>query len=171
VLKSKRRTAKYRYVGEIECDWASFEDLVTRARFASDDEHIELLQAALALVSGRPFGATPVMTGPPSRTGDAGGCASRRRGVSTTPWERERQGDAPEGAARRAAAIGLLADPEDHSLHRLRLECSAGDIDAIDDAWADTSKRLKGRAADLGPLRRKLIDMAAFVDAEKMAGS
>jgi hypothetical protein len=38
--------------------------------------------------------------------------------------------------------MGLLADPEDYSLHRLRLECCAGDIDAIDDAWVHTSKRL-----------------------------
>jgi two-component SAPR family response regulator len=56
VLDSKRRTAKYRYVGEIECDWVDFEELVRRARFAGDDEHLELLQAALALVRGQPFG-------------------------------------------------------------------------------------------------------------------
>jgi len=80
-------------------------------------------------------------------------------------------GDAPEGVAREVAAIGLLADPEDHSLHRLRLECCAGDIDAIDDAWADTSKRLGNRAADLRPLRRRLIGMAAFVEREEMAGT
>jgi hypothetical protein len=91
--------------------------------------------------------------------------------VSTTLWARERQGDLPEGATREAAAIGLLADPEDHSLHRLRLECCAGDIDAINDAWADTSKRLGKRATDLRQLRRKLIGMAAFVERGEMAGS
>jgi hypothetical protein len=172
VLESKRRTAKYRYVGEIECDWASFEDLVTRARFANDDEHIELLQAALALVRGQPFGGDARYDWADEIARGMQGAVRRVAAeVSTTLWERERQGGAPEGAARRAATIGLLADPEDHSLHRLRLERSAGDIDAIDDAWADTSKRLGNRAADLRQLRRRLIGMAAFAEREEMAGS
>jgi hypothetical protein len=172
VLDSKRRTAKYRYVGEIECDWADFEDLVGRARFASEDEQLELLQAALALVRGQPFGVD-------ARYDWADGAARGMQGavrraateVATTLWGRERRGGVPEGAAREAATVGLLADPEDHSLHRLRLECCAGDIDAIDDAWADTSKRLGKRATDLRQLRRKLIGMAAFAEREEMAGS
>jgi len=172
VLDSKRRTAKYRYVGEIECDWVDFEELVGRARFAGDDEHFELLQAALALVRGQPFGGDARYDWADDIARTMQGAVRRAATeVSTTLWEREREGDAPEGVAREVAAIGLLADPEDHSLHRLRLECSAGDIDAIDDAWADTAKRLGKRATDLRPLRRRLIGMAAFVEREELAGT
>jgi hypothetical protein len=171
VLDSRRRTAKYRYVGEIECDWVDFEELVGRARFAGDDEHLELLQAALALVRGQPFGGDARYDWADDIARTMQGAVRRAATeVSTTLWERQREGAVPAGAAREAATVGLLADPEDHSLHRLRLECCAGDIDAIDDAWADTSKRLGKRAVDLRPLRRRLIGMAAFVEREEMAG-
>jgi hypothetical protein len=90
--------------------------------------------------------------------------------VATTLWEPERQGEVPAGAARGAAHVGLLADPVDHDLHRLRLECCAGDFGAIEDAWADTSKRIGDGVAGLRPLYRKLIGMAAFMEGEKIAG-
>jgi hypothetical protein len=172
VLTSTRRSAKYRYVGEIECDWASFEDLVGRARFAGEDEQLRLLQEALGLVRGQPFGSDPLYDWADQTAREIQGAV--RRGatkVATTLWESERQGEVPAGAARAAAHVGLLADPVDHDLHRLRLECCAGDFGAIEDAWADTSKRLGGGTAGLRPLYRKLIGMAAFMESEKITGS
>jgi hypothetical protein len=171
VLTSTRRSAKYRYVGEIECDWASFEDLVARARFAGDDEQLVLLQEALGLVRGQPFGRDPQYDWADQTAREMQGAVRQAATkVATTLWEPERQGEVPAGAARGAAHVGLLADPVDHDLHRLRLECCAGDFGAIEDAWADTSKRIGDGVAGLRPLYRKLIGMAAFMEGEKIAG-
>ena len=171
VLASKRRSAKYSYVGEVTSDWASFGDLTRRARVASGDERLELLQAALGLVRGQPFAGN-------ARYDWADEVAREMQGeirraaleASGLLWERERSGAAVTGSARAAVAVGLMVDPEDYLLHRRRLETSAGDVDAIVEAWADT-KRLGKRAADLRRLRDRLIGMATFEKGGEGTGS
>jgi len=168
VLVTTKKSATYRYVGEVNCDWFDFEDLVRRARFAGDDERFELLLAAMSLIRGQPFGADPRYDAVGDEVTGAIRGALRRVAleVSKGLLKRERYEEAFE-----AASLGIVVDPDDVELHRQRLECCKGDESAIDDAWADTVRRLKKDAQQLRSLRDNLKGMARFVRKEQIAGS
>jgi hypothetical protein len=168
VLVSTKRSATYRYSGEIACDWADFEDFVRRARAASGDERLELLLAALSLVRGQPFGGDPRYDWAVEEFAIPMCGAIRRAAMEASEVL---LGNKRNEEAARAVGIGILVDPDDFELHRQRLNCCAGDERAIEEAWADTARRLGNRAKPLRPLRDRLIGKVRFVREEEIAGS
>jgi hypothetical protein len=167
VLVTNRRSATYRFVGEVELDWADFEDLERRARFADADERLELLQAALSLVRGQPFGGDELYGWASELIATMQG-SIRRAAMEVS---KTLAGEGRYEAAARAAGIGILADPLDFELHEQRLRCCDGDERAITEAWADTERCLGKRAAPLARLRTNLVGKIEFGRKERFAGS
>ncbi|MFI7103278.1 hypothetical protein ACIBK8_28480 [Streptomyces sp. NPDC050161] len=119
------RRSGYRLSDAVRCDWLRFQQLARRGLSLGPDEGIDVLESALALVRGRPFGggdhawAAPLVQEMISRIVD----------VAHTIATWRRTGPRQDlDAARRAVATGLDADDTAELLYQdwMRVEHAAG---------------------------------------------
>jgi hypothetical protein len=155
--------AGYRFSGEVACDWVSFERFVGSQR-RSDQERIEDLKAALALVRGIPFADAPGGRYEwVSQPGERDFAAEMTVAIGRTATELAgllldagRDDEAAE-----AVTAGFRGSPGYYPLFAPRLRAVRKDRTRLEQAWRDTEEAL-GHDDNLKGLHEELVGQAGW---------